>query len=167
MTEWNGHFMKWLKYPAITWNGWYHTLTVTYIAYSSLCARSTMYRPMQRRGKRGSRGTCPQTLTEVGQCLPTLARLKCCIFYKNFLNLPTSGLLQASETQNAPNSFCAGRGSAPDPSDELTIPRLRRFIATYGHLTSEAYHGVLFYNVNMFTKFYVSSFTSFDVYTMC
>jgi len=84
MTEWNGHFMKWLKYPAITWNGWYHTLTVTYIAYSSLCARSTMYRPMQRRGKRGSRGTCPQTLTEVGQCLPTLARLKCCIFYKKF-----------------------------------------------------------------------------------
>ena len=30
MTEWNGHFMKWLKYPAITSNGWFHTLTVTY-----------------------------------------------------------------------------------------------------------------------------------------
>jgi len=29
---------------------------------------------------------------------------------------------------------------------------------TYGHLTSEAYHGVLFCDVNMFTKFYVSSF---------
>jgi len=49
----------------------------------------------------------------------------------------------------------------------LKITPVHCNLLTYGHLTSEVYHGVLFYNVNMFTKFYFSSFTSFDVYTMC
>ena len=75
-------------------------------------------------------------------------------------NLP---LIQASECTKF---VCAEAwpGVTPLRAHNFKIMPVHCDFLTYGHSDFRSYHGVLFYNVNKFTEFYVSSFTSFNMY---
>jgi len=95
---------------------------------------------VRRRGKRGSRGTCPQLWLRWGNALqlwPGLNVAYTTKFLESFYHAAASSTgVRMHQIRFAPE-LC------PDPAGELTISRLRLCIATYGHLTSEAYHVII------------------------